>query len=480
MSHVVIVGDVLLDRDLIGSAHRLCPDAPVPVVDEELLLERPGGAGLAAALARRHGVDVTLIAAFAADDAGRRLRRTLADADVDVVALDDSGSTSEKLRVRVDGHSLLRLDRGAPGRLGLPPAAAHDAVVHADAIMVADYGRGVTAVDAVRALVGSAAASATPVIWDPHPRGTTPVRHATIVTPNRGEAERFAGPSVHREGRPLATAIAAATQLRDEWAAQMVAVTLGIDGAVAVDGDGPPQVVPVRQPAVGSDACGAGDAFAAAAAVAMASGSSPFAAIATAVAEASRFVADGGAACLAGPPSSPSTIDPGSATPDPVVVDRLDAVRRAGGTVVATGGCFDVLHPGHVSTLERARRLGDHLVVLVNDDASVSRLKGPDRPVQRCEDRVAVLRSLGCVDDVVVFGEDTPVTALRRLRPDIFVKGGDYDSASMPETAVLAEWGGVVVTVPFLDGRSTTRILQGRDAHRHPSPVPSGSGTTKE
>jgi rfaE bifunctional protein nucleotidyltransferase chain/domain len=134
--------------------------------------------------------------------------------------------------------------------------------------------------------------------------------------------------------------------------------------------------------------------------------------------------------------------------------------EAAARTLVATGGCFDLLHPGHVSTLERARRLGDRLVVLLNSDASVRRLKGPGRPVQDEQDRAAVLRSLACVDDVVVFDEDTPAEALRRLRPDVFVKGGDYSSAELPEAAVLAEWGGTVLTVPFVDGRSTTGLLQ--------------------
>jgi rfaE bifunctional protein nucleotidyltransferase chain/domain len=135
--------------------------------------------------------------------------------------------------------------------------------------------------------------------------------------------------------------------------------------------------------------------------------------------------------------------------------------------VVATGGCFDVLHAGHVATLERARALGDRLVVLLNSDASVRRLKGPDRPVQTQEDRAAVLASLRCVDEVVVFDDDTPVPALRRLRPALFVKGGDYSATRMPEHEVVEEWGGEVVTVPFLAGRSTTSLLarSGRTDH---------------
>jgi rfaE bifunctional protein nucleotidyltransferase chain/domain len=126
---------------------------------------------------------------------------------------------------------------------------------------------------------------------------------------------------------------------------------------------------------------------------------------------------------------------------------------------VATGGCFDLLHAGHIGTLAAARRLGDVLVVCLNSDESVSRLKGPDRPLQSQTDRMEVLRALRSVDDVVVFSEDTPEQVLRRLQPDIWVKGGDYTGVDLPEREVLREWGGRVVTVPYLDGRSTSRLV---------------------
>jgi D-beta-D-heptose 7-phosphate kinase / D-beta-D-heptose 1-phosphate adenosyltransferase len=128
--------------------------------------------------------------------------------------------------------------------------------------------------------------------------------------------------------------------------------------------------------------------------------------------------------------------------------------------VVATGGCFDLLHAGHVATLLAARGLGDCLVVCVNSDASVRRIKGSGRPLVPAADRARVLEALECVDAVVVFDEDTPVEALRRLRPDVWAKGGDYAGADLPETAVLAEWGGQAVVLPYLRGRSTTRLVQ--------------------
>jgi rfaE bifunctional protein nucleotidyltransferase chain/domain len=147
----------------------------------------------------------------------------------------------------------------------------------------------------------------------------------------------------------------------------------------------------------------------------------------------------------------------------PVSLSAAEVVRRtraAGGTVVATGGCFDLLHAGHVATLEAARRLGDCLVVCLNSDDSVRRLKGPSRPLVPERDRVRVLEALGAVDAVTVFAEDTPLAVLDALRPDVWVKGGDYAAPALPETELLAGWGGQVVVVPYLAGRSTTRLAQ--------------------
>jgi rfaE bifunctional protein nucleotidyltransferase chain/domain len=133
--------------------------------------------------------------------------------------------------------------------------------------------------------------------------------------------------------------------------------------------------------------------------------------------------------------------------------------RTRGGTVVATGGCFDVLHAGHVATLRAARALGDCLIVCLNSDASVRRAKGPDRPVNSAADRAAVLSALDCVDAVEIFEEDTPEEILRRLQPDVWVKGGDYTIEELPEASVVTSWGGQTVVLPYLPGRSTTEIL---------------------
>jgi rfaE bifunctional protein nucleotidyltransferase chain/domain len=265
-----------------------------------------------------------------------------------------------------------------------------------------------------------------------------------LVTPNRAEAGLAADAA-------LATITARGRELVARWSAVGVAVTLGARGAVLVEGDGPPLAAPAPTLDHG-DPCGAGDRFASAAAGLLADGALPSEAVTGAVQAASAFVAAGAAG--------------GGAAAQAPVAPGLDAfelvgrVRAAGGTVVATGGCFDLIHAGHVSVLEAARSLGDCLVVCLNSDASVRRLKGDGRPLQSHVDRARVLRALGCVDALLVFDEDTPEAVLDRLRPDVWAKGADYALGQLPEAALLARWGGQAVVLPYLEGRSTTRLLQ--------------------
>ena len=447
MSALAVIGDALLDRDLDGHAERLAPDAPVPVVDEMERRDRAGGAGLAATLAAAAGHEVTLVCALGADPAGSRLRELLDAAGVTVCDLGLHGATPEKVRVRVAGRALVRLDSGGESRgCGPLDRAARSALAAADAVLVSDYGRGVAAEPTVRAALARLAA--TPIVWDPHPRGPAPVPGCVLVTPNAAEAER-AAPGV-RSGSPLARGEARARALRRRWGAVNVCVTLGRRGALLAGATGPAMAIPAPLVPV-ADPCGAGDCFAATAAGRLAGGALPSEAVRAAVAAASAFVAAGGASAS---PAAPL------AAPEPDARALAERVRAQGGTVVATGGCFDLLHAGHVRALEAARALGDCLVVCLNSDASVARLKGPDRPLVPEADRAAVLAALRCVDAVAVFAEDDPRAILRELRPHVWTKGGDYAIADLPEAETLAEWGGRAVVVPYVPGRSTTRLIQ--------------------
>ncbi|MGP4113606.1 D-glycero-beta-D-manno-heptose 1-phosphate adenylyltransferase [Streptomyces sp. 4N509B] len=495
---IVVVGDVLLDHDVEGDATRLAPDAPVPVVEVGAERHRPGGAGLAATLAAGDGREVVLVTALGgSEDWASEAVRGLLPPTVRLVEVPLDGALPVKSRVMAGGRPLLRYDRGG-GTPGPAGSGVRRAIADATAILVADYGQGTVA--AVRAAL-AAAARRVPLVWDPHPRGGPPVAGARLVTPNEREARGYV--------RQFGSAVAA-PQARDDtlhahsrrgallaerWGAGAVAVTLGARGAVLARADcDDPLYVPVAAASDG-DPCGAGDCFAATATTVLADGGLPSDAVGRATEAASSFVAAGGLAEAAwrrradgqqadgqqaggahagGAPAGADPAPRPSARLQPphggvnggtpgelsALTTLIDTVRARGGTVVAAGGCFDLLHAGHVQFLEHARRTGDCLIVLINSDASVRRLKGEGRPLNPAPDRTRVLAGLGCVDAVAVFDEDTPERLLRRLRPDVWVKGGDYSVRDLPEAATMREWGGQTLVLPYLDGRSTTELAR--------------------
>ena len=450
---LVVLGDALLDIDLDGTAARLAPDCPAPVLDELEENPRPGGAALAAVMAARDGHRVILVTALGDDEAGRRVEQ-LVDG-VQVVRLGYDGPTPVKTRVRASGRSLVRLDTGTgAGTVTSVPDEVGPMLAEASAVLVADYGRGVTSSPELRRLLSDVVAHV-PVVWDPHPRGAAPVPGVRLATPNEGETKTFAAaaPGSQTGANRLAEVALRAERLIADWQARAVAVTLGERGALLSYGSGAPVVTPA--PSVSAvDPCGAGDRFAVTAAIALGSGQVTTEAVGAAVADAAAYVGAGGPASLVSREPRMAPITGVEATEQ--LVRRT---KQRGGVVVATGGCFDLLHAGHVATLRAARRLGDCLVVCLNSDESVRRLKGPTRPLVPAEDRARVLEALECVDAVVVFEEDTPVEVIRRLRPDVWAKGGDYAGADVPEAAVLAEWRGQAVVLPYLQDHSTTRLL---------------------
>ncbi len=445
---LVVVGDVLLDADLSGGANRLCPDAPVPVVDVATVSRRAGGAGLVASMLAKDGHDVELVTVLSDDDSSVLLRNALEG--MAVVAGPSGAPTPVKSRVRVDNQSVVRFDEGC--ETPPVPEVTQDmlrALERADAVVVADYGRRLAENAGLRKAL-TELAGRSPVVWDPHPAGADPVPGVAAITPNMSEALKMSGST--GSGSGFETAVEAGTTLRERWNGRAVVVTRGSGGAVILTRDGLPQAVPAPKVSI-EDPCGAGDRFASALAVSLAHGHVLADAVEAAVGEAASFLAAGGVAAMAREPE-PAQL-PGAG------VDALRvaaSVRSSGGTLVATGGCFDLLHAGHARTLAAARKLGDALIVCLNSDASVRRLKGEQRPIMAEQDRVELLLALECVDAVMVFDEDTPESALDTLRPHIWVKGGDYTADSLPETALLKTWGGKTVTVPFYPARSTSRL----------------------
>jgi D-beta-D-heptose 7-phosphate kinase/D-beta-D-heptose 1-phosphate adenosyltransferase len=439
---LVIVGDVLFDRDILGTVERIAPDAPVPVVTEPDEHVRPGGAGLAAWFAAQQA-DVTLLTALGDGDADDGARAALRTRGVDVLEIERTPGIPQKIRVRADGHTLLRMERSTqlPTFADVPTARWRDAMRDADVILVSDYGAGITSLAPVRDLL-SEATRTTPVVWDPHPRGGRPIQRCAAITPNLREARAFAGGVSAGDGAHAA--LEAACVIRDLFAPAAACVTIGADGAVLVAGD--VHVATPPTPVVARDVCGAGDRFAVALALELALGRSIVEATERAVAAASAYVADPDRWLAA----TAEDDDP----PD------LGERRRSRAITVATSGCFDLLHAGHVRMLAAGRALGDRLVVLLNDDDSVRRRKGPGRPIVPAAERAELLQALNVVDEVRIFSEDTPERALGELRPDIYVKGGDYVGVELPEQPVVERAGGRVVILPYADGRSTGAMIE--------------------
>jgi D-beta-D-heptose 7-phosphate kinase / D-beta-D-heptose 1-phosphate adenosyltransferase len=436
MSRIAILGDAVVDVDVTGQVERVGPEGCL-VLEAETERRRPGAAALAALFATADGATVQLITALAPDEPGHWLRRTLISAGIEIVDIGLAGPTPQKWRLRSTDGTLLRVDRDCSisPLLSTPVDAVRETLATADAVLVSDYGRGLAR--ALQSAVGSAVAER-PVVWDPHPRGAKPPPGLDLVTPNEREAVALDRGATNALGRAeLARRLA--DRLRSA-----VALTCGADGAVLVEPKEPAVEIPTT--ATHGDPCGAGDRLASRATVERAAGAGRRDAVAAGVAAATRYVETG----LFEAPE----------------IDGADGfvlaqdVRRRGGVVVATGGCFDLLHAGHVQLLQAARALGDCLIVCLNSDRSVRRLKGPGRPVVGERDRRRVVEALGCVDAVVVFDEDTPAQVLERLRPHVFAKGADYAAHDLPERAVLDRWGGRVAILPLSDGRSTTRLIE--------------------
>lgn len=424
---VVVVGDSLLDRDHRGFSQRLAPDAPVPVIEQASTTARPGGAALAAMILLGLDVEVEILTALADDIDGLELAETLQSAGVRVHGLRATGQTRTKERVFAGEQVIARMDRGGArmAPVDVDRAQVEQIIERADAILVSDYGGGMLMDPAISAALRRTDKA---IVWDPHPRGAVPVPGCRVITPNEHEARHFSG-----EEDP-ASILEVADSLRRAWFADSVAVTLGSRGATLV-ASGTALFAPTTP--VSGDPSGAGDAFAAAVVRAIAVGATLESAMTSAVAFARDWV--------------------GRSTRRSESRSR-SAVRAAGGRIVATGGCFDLLHPGHLATLRGARQLGEYLVVCINSDASVRALKGATRPFVSQDDRKALLEALEMVDEVLIFDEATPEEILRTIKPDIWVKGGDYDPQQLVERDVIAEWGGELVIVPYLPGHSTTRL----------------------
>jgi D-beta-D-heptose 7-phosphate kinase/D-beta-D-heptose 1-phosphate adenosyltransferase len=461
---IAVVGDVMLDEYVWGDVHRVSPDAPVPVVDLRRRSRAAGGAANVALNLAAAGASVRLVGLVGDDASGHALRGLLQQAGLDVAGLvsDPGRRTTTKTRVVARGQQIVRLDEEDRGEIGPASRAAlaarlEGALSGADAVVVSDYAKGL--VDA--ALVGAVAELAggrIPVIVDPKRRDASPYRGCTAITPNRAEAEAASGRAIEGDDdvAPAAEAMASAS------GARQVLVTRG-DRGLSLWEQGRMTHVPARAREV-YDVTGAGDTVIAYFALGLAAGVAPADAAFLANAAGSVAVSRVGTTVVA-PEELVRSLEPG-ASPTSKILDRaaaqafVERERSRGRRIVFTNGCFDLLHAGHVHLLDRARGEGDLLVVAVNSDASIRRLKGPERPLVGEADRTRVLAALDAVGAVVVFEEDTPPALIQALRPDVLVKGGDYAVSQIVGADWVQAHGGRVATIPLVAGRSTSALVE--------------------
>ena len=458
---VTVIGDVMLDRYWYGTSSRISPEAPVPVVNVDRYEERAGGAANVALNLSSLGIDCDLVGIVGEDDSGKLLTQILKDKKIDTrFVVCPELPTITKLRVLSRHQQLLRIDfeKGYSdvdqGRIML---TLRQALRDSKVLICSDYGKG--ALSSVQNMINAARLLRIPVLVDPKGTDFTRYRGATLLTPNMSEFEAVVG-----KVRDNADLERKALKLIREIELDALLVTRSEDGMSLVVLGEPTLHIPTYAREV-YDVTGAGDTVIATLGACLASGSS----LAMACAIANR------AAGIVVGKLGTSTVTPdeleeeifaknhglkhSGVMSEDELVQEVQRLKQKGKRIVMTNGCFDILHKGHVEYLQQARALGDVLVVAVNSDDSVQRLKGPTRPIVPLENRMAVLAALGCVDIVVPFSEDTPQRLISRVLPDILVKGGDYKVEQIAGHEEVLNNGGKVKILSFVDNCSTTSIV---------------------
>ncbi|MEV4398614.1 D-glycero-beta-D-manno-heptose 1-phosphate adenylyltransferase [Nonomuraea sp. NPDC049607] len=461
----VVVGDVMLDSWLHGSAKRLAQEAPVPVLNLEAVEDAPGGAANTAANLVALGARVRLVGVVGDDPCGDQLVQALRLLGVETDLLPVPGRrTAHKRRLVAGGQLVARYDE--EDRDVVPPeterdllARLSDAVTGADVVVACDYGGGVFTPAVRRSLAGLPL-----LVVDAHAIAPWGECGPAAVLPNYAEVVHLLGEAADTTVATDAVDRPAYLMARSE---RILAATRARIAVTTLDGEGTllhragrPPYRTYAQPAPPHMATGAGDTYTAAFSLWLAAGATPEEAAEAGQAAAGVVVRrPGTAVCTRYELLRALRRQEGTVQAPERLAQLLDEHRRRGERIVFTNGCFDVLHRGHVSYLEQAGQLGDVLVVAVNSDLSVTRLKGPGRPVNPCEDRMSVLAALNDVDYVTEFDEDTPERLIRLIRPEIYVKGGDYTPEMLAEAPLVRSLGGEVRVLDYLPDRSTTAVI---------------------
>jgi D-beta-D-heptose 7-phosphate kinase/D-beta-D-heptose 1-phosphate adenosyltransferase len=462
-ARVLVAGDVMLDRYWQGPTSRISPEAPVPVVRVQRDETRPGGAANVALNVASLGGGARLLGVVGKDEAAGKLRGELAARQVEPDFVESGDKpTITKLRVLSRNQQLIRLDfEESLSQVGAFDRAAYQlrfriGLADAQVVILSDYGKG-SLCDAAE-LVAAARGAGKAVLIDPKGSDWKPYRGATLITPNLSELEAVVGPCPDE-----ATIVAKGSKLLAELQLDALLVTRSEQGMSLLT----PNQAPLHLPAEARevyDVTGAGDTVIATFGAALAAGHDFAHAARVANIAAGIVVGKLGTATV-----TPAELaraarrqheDDSGVLGEEQLLEKVVLARAQEQVIVMTNGCFDLLHVGHVRYLEAARKLGDVLIVAVNDDDSVGRLKGPSRPLNKVEDRMRMLAALKCVDWVVPFAEDTPERLIARVLPDLLVKGGDYKPEAIAGYQAVTGHGGQVVVLDFYQGYSTTSIIE--------------------
>jgi D-beta-D-heptose 7-phosphate kinase/D-beta-D-heptose 1-phosphate adenosyltransferase len=455
---VLVAGDVMLDRYLFGGTGRISPEAPVPVVHVRDTDDRAGGAANVAVNLVSLGVDTTLFGVVGQDDEAATLQVVLEQQNIKCqFKAVRNWPTTTKTRVQSRGQQLIRLDREEQDVSGSEALtkSLQKAVKSATAVVLSDYGKGALA--DISAMIELCRNASVPVLVDPKGSDFDKYRGATVLTPNQSEFESVAG--VCETDDDL---VEHARNMISDLDLGALLVTRSEKGMLLVEASDEPVFLSTRAREV-FDVTGAGDTVIAVLAGALASGESMAAAAALSNFAAGLVVRKIGVASVSPAEIRAALHQRGQGGRGLVMEDELAAMvseaKTQGDTIVMTNGCFDFLHAGHVAYLEEAKSLGDRLIVAVNDDDSVRRLKGDGRPVNALQDRMAVLAGLAAVDWVVPFSEDTPARLIQKMMPDVLVKGGDYHPEDIAGAKDILKNGGEVRVLAFREGHSSSSII---------------------
>jgi D-beta-D-heptose 7-phosphate kinase/D-beta-D-heptose 1-phosphate adenosyltransferase len=466
---VLVVGDVMIDRYIVGDVERISPEAPVPVLRQVREYSRPGGAANVAMNLAGLGLKATLAGFIGDDSAGSELRSLLVGSGVDASGLVDCGlPTIAKTRVVSRTQQLMRIDvesrddHSAVDCEALRVFATRAATsVHA--VILSDYAKGALTDELCHAVIEAARSRGVPVLVDPKSRDLSKYSGATTISPNLNELSVATGVPVHQTEELLQAGRDLLRSLQMDY----LTVTMSEKGIRVLHADGKGEEIhsPARAREV-FDVSGAGDTVIATLAAGLAGGLQVDTAVDLANVAAGIVVAKLGTVPVTAHEIVAELTVSGGITSGEKVLDvdraaaRIAEWKESGETVVFTNGCFDLLHIGHVTLLEDCRRFGSKLVVAMNTDRSVSELKGPTRPIVGQNERTRVMAALGCVDMVVLFDEQTPLELIRVLKPNVLVKGGDYSVETVVGHEDVLAAGGRVEIVPTVEGFSTTNIVK--------------------